>query len=34
MEGEEVDDILTFAAFWKGVKELLAILESIVYLLR
>jgi len=34
MEGEEVHDILTSAAFWKGVKELLAVLESIVCLLR
>jgi hypothetical protein len=34
MEGEEVHDILTFAAFWKGVKELLAVSESIVCLLR
>jgi hypothetical protein len=33
MEGEEVHDILTFAAFWKGVKELLADSKSIVYLL-
>ncbi len=33
MEGEEVHDILTSAAFWKGVKELLAISKSIVYLL-
>jgi hypothetical protein len=34
MEGEEVHDILTSAAFWKGVKELLAGSESIVCLLR
>jgi hypothetical protein len=34
MEGEEVQDILTSTAFWKGVKELLAVSESIVYLLR
>jgi hypothetical protein len=34
MEGEEVHDILTSATFWKGVKELLAVSESIVYLLR
>jgi hypothetical protein len=33
MEGEEVHDILTFAAFWKGVKELLVVSESIVCLL-
>jgi hypothetical protein len=33
MEGEEVHDILTSAAFWKGVKELLAVSESIVCLL-
>jgi hypothetical protein len=33
-KGEEVHDILTSAAFWKGVKELLAVLESIVCLLR
>ncbi len=25
MEGEEVHDILIFAAFWKGVKELLVV---------
>ncbi len=34
MEGEEVHDILTFVAFWKGVKELLVVLESIVCFLR
>jgi hypothetical protein len=34
MEGEEVHNILTSVAFWKGVKELLAVSESIVYLLR
>jgi hypothetical protein len=34
MEGEEVHNILTSAAFWKGVKELLAVSESIIYLLR
>jgi hypothetical protein len=34
MEGEEVHNILTSAAFWKGVKELLAVSESIVCLLR
>jgi len=34
MEGEEVHDILTSAAFWKGVKELLVVSESIVCLLR
>jgi len=33
MEGEEVHDILTSAAFWKGVKELLAVLDTIVCLL-
>jgi len=33
MEGKEVHNILTSAAFWKGVKELLVVLESIVYLL-
>jgi hypothetical protein len=34
MEGEEVHDILTSAAFWKGVKELLVVSKSIVCLLR
>ncbi len=34
MEGEEVHDILTFVAFWKGVKELLVVSESIVCFLR
>jgi hypothetical protein len=34
MEGEEVHDILTFVAFWKGAKELLVVSESIVCLLR
>jgi hypothetical protein len=34
MEGEEVHDILTSAAFWKGIKEVLAVSESIVCLLR
>jgi hypothetical protein len=33
MEGEEAHDILTSAMFWKGVKELLAVSELIVYLL-
>jgi hypothetical protein len=33
MEGKEVHNILTSVAFWKGVKELLVISESIVYLL-
>jgi hypothetical protein len=34
MEGEKVHDILTSATFWKGVKELLVVSESIVCLLR
>jgi hypothetical protein len=34
MEGEEVHDILTSVAFWKGVKELLVVSESIVCFLR
>jgi hypothetical protein len=34
MEGEEVHDILTSVAFLKGVKELLAVSESIICLLR
>jgi hypothetical protein len=33
MEGEEVHNILTSAAFWKGVKELLVVSELIVCLL-
>ncbi len=33
MEGEEVHHILTSATFWKGVKELLAVSESIFCLL-
>jgi hypothetical protein len=34
MEGEEVHDILTSVAFWKGVKEFLVVSKSIVCLLR
>jgi hypothetical protein len=34
MEGEEVHNIVTFIAFWKGVKELLVVSKSIICLLR